>query len=282
MFVNKNDSSIQTFKVFNEKPNTLKNEISSNQAITISNHIMTKYGSSSNIKTSLEIFKPNYYWNNASNKIANFVRLSWLVTDGNIKVYVDAVTGEILGGDEVKGSDHAKAFGHDSVSYSYNSSKLAEAGFKKLGYVTEPTFTTSTSNMRGAVLDYLNKSTSYGFYITCHTSGSGAALCGGGGWSVTPQDIHGNFHLVFLDACSTAASRNWVNAFNCDNPRRGFLGWKRTVGFDPSYQFCQYFWPRVGTKPIYNLALDAAASVPGSGTTPIVYFGDKSWYGWAY
>ena len=283
VFINRNTGLIQNLKIFNEKPNTVKSKITSEEAIKISKKIIDKYGDSSNIKTTLKIIKPNHYWAKGLDKVDDCVKLAWSVYDENIKVYVDAITGEILGGDETKGSDHAKAFGHDSVAYSYNSSKLAEAGFRRLGYVVEPTFTTSVNNLRQAVLSYLSKGASYGFYITCHTTNSGSALYGGqGGSHIYQSDINGNFHLVFLDACSTAANKSWANAFNCDRPSRGFLGWKRSVGMDPTYQFCQYFWARVGSKPLYNLALDAAASVPGRGTTPIVYFGDKSWYGWAY
>ena len=44
-------------------------------------------------------------------------------------------------------------------------------------------------------------------------------------------------------------------------------------------KFQDYFWPRVGNKAIQALALDAANSVPGQGTTPIRFWGDTSYTG---
>ncbi|MGU8590357.1 hypothetical protein [Clostridium perfringens] len=289
VFVNKNSNEIQNFNMFDEAPETLEVKITNDEAINISEKIFKTLDDKeikANKISNLEIIRPNYFWSDKKDEFldnpVDFVRQAWVINNGNAKVYIDANNGEILGGDIEKGSDHAKAFGHDSVDHSYNSAKLAEGGFRKLGYVVEPTFTTSTSNMRSAVLSYLNKSTSYGFYITCHGASDGSFLSGGGGWKLYPSDIKGNFHLIFLDACNSAKSRNWADAFRRDNPRRSYLGWKYSVYIDPAYKFCQYFWARVGSKPIYNLALDAAASVPGKGSTPIIHYGDKSWYGWAY
>lgn len=62
IFVNRSDGSIQTFKIYNEEPNTLNNKITSDEAVKISNDIMIKCGDESKIKTSLKVFKPNYYW----------------------------------------------------------------------------------------------------------------------------------------------------------------------------------------------------------------------------
>lgn len=255
-----------------------ENFVHQEEAINISEKIFENLNdkeSTTNKTFNLEIIRPNYFWSDEKGEFldnpVDFVRQAWVINDGNAKVYIDANNGEILGGDIEKGSDHAKDFGHDSVKHSYNSAKLAESGFIKLGYIVEPT-----------LLSYLNKSTSYGVYITCHGASDGSFLSGDGGWKLYPSDIKGDFHLVFLDACNTAKSRNWADAFRCDNPRRSYLVWKYSVGADLAYKFCQYFWARVGSKPIYNLALDAAASVPVKGTTPIIHYGDKSWYGWAY
>lgn len=146
-------------------------------------------------------------------------------------------------------------------------------------YIVEDNFTASYG-MRIQILDYLDGNSSYGFYIDCH--GSSNWLGDNKNWSIYPSDIHGNFHLVFLDACSTAADHTWANAFNCDQSGRGFLGWRTSVQAQSVYEFCQYFWTHVGDKSICNVAIDAAASVPGAGTTPIVYIGDRSWYGYAY
>lgn len=60
---------------------------------------------------------------------------------------------------------------------------------------------------------------------------------------------------------------------------REYLGWSDTVLLVNTHQFQEYFWPRVGTKAIQALAVDAANSVPGSGTTPIRFWGDASYNG---
>ncbi|GKU30161.1 hypothetical protein [Clostridium folliculivorans] len=174
-------------------------------------------------------------------------------------------------------TDHAKAFGTDEIAHDYNSVILASNGFGKLGYIVESPFT-SDGDMRSTILNYLNGSTSYGFYIDCH--GSPHDLTDNKTWTINTYDISGNFHLVFLDACETAANTDWANAFNCNRPSRTFLGWKYTVGADAAYEFSQHFWPNVGSKSLYNVALDAAAA--SSGKTPIILIGDKSWYGKAY
>lgn len=278
LFINKNTGAIQTFKVFNEKPNILTNKISSSDAIKISNDIMTKYGDVSKIKTNLEVVKPNNYWNEGKYKLQNCVKLAWVVADGVINVYVDAVTGEVLGGDQAK-SDHAKAFGTYAVDCTDECVDEAYDGLVKLGYVVEPHYT-SCSDMRDDILNYLNKDTSYGFYITCH--GTNYTLGDNKNWTIYTSDITGNFHLVFLDACYTGLDHTWASAFKCDYPKRGFLGWKTGVRSSDAAQFDSYFWSHVGSKAICSVAIDAAASVPGKGTTPIVFFGDRSWYGYAY
>ena len=55
--------------------------------------------------------------------------------------------------------------------------------------------------------------------------------------------------------------------------------WFDTVQLVYTHQFQDYFWPRVGNKAIQALALDAANSVPGQGTTPIRFWGDTSYTG---
>lgn len=199
--------------------------------------------------------------------------------DKRINVYIDAITGEILGGGELK-TDHAGVFGSYAVNRTTECVRLARDGFSKLGYIIDTELT--GSYLRDDILNYLNGSSSYGFYITCHGNPNTIGDGNTGTWSVNASDIHGNFHLVFLDACSTAADRTWANAFKCDQAGRGFLGWRTDVQSENTYLFCQYFWTHVGSKPICSVAVDAATAVPGAGTTPIVFVGDRNWYGYAY
>jgi hypothetical protein len=93
----------------------------------------------------------------------------------------------------------------------------------------------------------------------------------------------GNWHFVFLDACHTGRSV-WADTFNISSSYsdRAYLGWDGTVDTQPAYEFAQEFWPLVGTMSIRDAAVYAANQVPGSGTTPIRFFGDSSYDGSAY
>lgn len=97
-------------------------------------------------------------------------------------------------------------------------------------------------------------------------------------------DVSGNWHFVFLDACHTADSSNWANRFNISSSysNRAYLGWSGAVLTGNSYKFAVQFWPLVGTMSIRNAAVAAAAEVEGSGTTPIRFYGDTSYYGKAW
>ena len=93
-------------------------------------------------------------------------------------------------------------------------------------------------------------------------------------------NVSGNWRFVFLDGCETAVDTGWAEQFNIyGRSGRAYLGWFDTVQLVYTHQFQDYFWPRVGNKAIQALALDAANSVPGQGTTPIRFWGDTSYTG---
>ena len=93
-------------------------------------------------------------------------------------------------------------------------------------------------------------------------------------------NVSGNWRFVFLDGCETAVDTGWAEPFNIyGRSGRAYLGWFDTVQLVYTHQFQDYFWPRVGNKAIQALALDAANSVPGQGTTPIRFWGDTSYTG---
>lgn len=94
----------------------------------------------------------------------------------------------------------------------------------------------------------------------------------------------GNWHFVFLDSCLSAANTNFSNAFHIysGSTNKAFLGWYNTVNSLPAYYWTLYFKNYIGTDSIKQLAIDAANSVTGNGTTPIRFYGDPYWYGWAW
>lgn len=98
--------------------------------------------------------------------------------------------------------------------------------------------------------------------------------------SIRRTNVSGNWRFVFLDGCETAVDTGWAEQFNIyGRSGRAYLGWFDTVQLVYTHQFQDYFWPRVGNKAIQALALDAANSVPGQGTTPIRFWGDTSYTG---
>lgn len=132
-----------------------------------------------------------------------------------------------------------------------------------------------------------NDSQAYGFYIRCH--GTSTELHADyNTFMLHYSEVKGNWHLVFLDSCSSAASSNWPNAFkiNSSYSKRAFLGWGTKTTENPTYQFNCYFWPETTaqkhSKNIRDAAVWAAAQVPGIGTTPIRFYGDRSYNGRAY
>lgn len=105
-------------------------------------------------------------------------------------------------------------------------------------------------------------------------------------WKYT-SNVTGNWHMVFLDACSTAATNGWASAFRVYGySNRAFLGWNTNVDVGPACQFGSYFWPEASnhahSSTVYGAAVWAASQVPGSGTTPIRFYGDTTYNGRAW
>lgn len=125
---------------------------------------------------------------------------------------------------------------------------------------------------------FLRGNSSYGFYFCGHANSN--VLAYKYNTILRRSDVSGNWRFVFLDGCETAVDTGWAKQFNIYGySGRAYLGWSDTVLLVNTHQFQEYFWPRVGTKAIQALAVDAANSVPGSGTTPIRFWGDASYNG---
>lgn len=98
---------------------------------------------------------------------------------------------------------------------------------------------------------------------------------------ITPGEVSGNWHLVYIDACNSKRNNNFPNSLNITGrSQRAYLGWATEVGVVAANEFNNYFWETYVTHyTIQQAAVKAAADVPGSGTTPIRFSGDSSWYG---
>lgn len=220
-------------------------------------------------------------------------------------IYIDALTGEYIGRDMLLGetgfsvaiqeSKDPSAYSYNSVllnytdadvtkynSWFYNKANLAVAAMRRLGYSATASYY-STSQMITDIEDYLQAlSNEYAFFFSGHGSKSVIGFHSKG-W-ITHSDVTGNWHFVFLDACSTAVDTGWADAFKINGySDRAFLGWSNSIAYNYSYLFAQKFWPLInGSNTVRQAAVDAAAEVPGSGTTPIRFYGDTSYTGEAW
>ena len=230
----------------------------------------------------------------------------------NLTVYVDALTGECIGFDMTM-AENGAAFGIQESNkegafnytffYDENGKKvdltdeqiktlnlrriakvlLSKDGMRRLGY-NSTSSVKSDSSLISDVKNFLkNDSNSYAFYFTGHGNES---LLGfkQNGWIRKSSDVVGNWHFVFLDACKTAVNSGWASAFKINGySRRAFLGWNGAINSYPGFLFATKFWPRIdGSVAIQKAAVDAASEVPGAGTSPIRFYGDRSYNGQAW
>lgn len=256
--------------------------------------ILDYCGNSQEITSCEQVYtKPNFYWNNDSvayTKV-DMVRLAYKITVDNLNIfYVDTETGEIIGGDTIMAANNSAVFGNSGLIYVGANMSNAKLAFNKLGYTSS--VDNVGLNIRSDVLNYVNNDPkAYAFYINCHGNSSSLATKDSSGNSklvLNSSEVSGNWHFVFLDACKTAANTTWANAFkiNSNYSKRAFLGWSNLINQVNSHEFSGYFWNEVAarkyTSNVRDAAVWAADKVPGSGTTPIRFYGDRSYNGTAY
>ena len=220
-------------------------------------------------------------------------------------LYIDALNGEYVGRDivmaetgfavAIQESANSTAYNYNSDLDGYTATEIAQfnswridkmtwaaSAMRRLGYsATSSSYTTSA--MITDVQDYLSAlGNEYAFYFSGHGNSS---LLGfkRNGW-IRTSDVDGNWHFVFLDACQTAVDTGWADAFNINGYNdRAYLGWNGNIQWGNGYLFAEEFWPLInGTNTVRQAAVDAAALVPGSGTTPIKFYGDTSYTGEAW
>lgn len=288
--VNRKDGSLEAFNRFNE-PITYNNPlVSSEQAISIGKGIIKEHGLEDNTYTKavLTVAKPNRFWETGSLEYLDIPKLAWKVTfsygDSYVEVYVDSFNNQIIGGDHSKSSEGFGAFTIPTFVYNRESNNNAQNGLKKLGY-NDINYAYGNPS-KGTLNNFFGRNDAYAVYISSHGGLNPTRLhnnTSNNYWTLYPSDISGNWHLVILDACTTADTTEWADAFKVRGySRRAYLGWYGTVEVGNAYNFYKNFWELVGSMPIQKAAVQAASSVPGSGTTPIRFYGDKSYYGWAW
>lgn len=190
----------------------------------------------------------------------------------------------------VLATDKARVFSTDFFSTKESDKQHAVNGLKKLKY----SVSTKDSVTKSQILSWTNSGGSnysnnnYCFYISTHGPSDSEAEQGityfkdNNKVKIYPGDITGNWHFIYIDACNSKRNNKFPNSFNIKSTssNRAYLGWATEVPVWSANLFNNYFWETYVTHhPIRTAAIKAAADVPGSGTTPIRFVGDTSWYG---
>lgn len=178
-----------------------------------------------------------------------------------------------------KATTAAKVFSSSKSTYYADSSNYARYGLNKLGYSV--TYKNGKIKKSEMVSWITGTSNGYAFYV--HTKGGTGYFNDYYGTSTDSDDISGNWDLVYIDSAKSAKNNSLASAFHTIGySKRCFLGWSNSVTFSNANLFNYYFWTEFVTHAtIQASAISAAASVPGSGTTPIKLYGSTSYMGTA-
>lgn len=286
------DGSISYLTRNTEIPNTLSPRLDAAQALVFAKPIIDQLTKSTNITTNLTFFRPNFFWeDNDFYESADFIRLAWEISleNGDYLIYIDAETGEILGGDQRKSA--ARALGPDPTKdRNALSVSLAAEGLTKLGY-EQPNAPVNYYISQNDINWVLNSAPYYALYLSCHGDPDTTFISDNKNWEFYAYNLNSNSHwyFVFLDACSSGKKDTWYKAFGCNKSAgTGFLGWKIDVYQYPAHVFCTKFWPLVGTMTINNAAKKAQSDAEEylrligdrEPHCPIAFHGDPSYWGW--
>lgn len=205
-----------------------------------------------------------------------------LEVDGGLRYEVDAYTGEIIVEDYLLG-DGAVAHVPSGIMediYLRESAGYHERILKTLGYNVKRMDTSSRSKL----LSFLNGADSYAFCFNGH--GSPRELMMERDLKhetvLRTDDISGYWRFVFLNACSTAKTDEWANAFGIyrgNNKKRVFIGWSRDVWASDARDFSKYFAEVIERRPyssILSNVYQAIADIPTDKLYYVLLIGDKN------
>lgn len=134
-----------------------------------------------------------------------------------------------------------------------------------------------------AVNNYIHLSgNNYALSFLGHgTNVSGTLQINDGNMALTPASVSGNWHLVLLNSCSGGATSAFADAFHITGySNRGFVGWSSTITNIALLEWGPKFNAYLGTMSVRMAHKTAAEKCQNS--TPARFFGDTSWYGWAW
>lgn len=174
-------------------------------------------------------------------------------------------------------SASAKVFSNGNSGHYNNCGVYAVDGLSRLGY-------SCTSSMgaitKSSMLDWIrNSGNGYAMYV--HTFGGSGYFNDYYGSSIDSSSISGNWDFVYIDSSYSAATTALANAFHTTGySSRCFLGWSGAVTTANADTFNYYFWvDYIGKTTVRTAAVNAAANVPGSGTSPTRLYGSTTYTG---
>jgi hypothetical protein len=283
------DGSVSIFARNSIVPNTTTPLVTKKDAIVSAKPVIEKLQKEAIADTdvTLAVFRPNFYWeDDGSYEPVEFIRLAWEIAGKDFLIYVDAETGEILGGDQYKAA--GRALGPVTSFYMNTASvTLAANGLSTLGYSRpDPSVTWGIS--QGDINWVMNTAPYYGLYLSCH--GSATTISDNQNWWFYASQLNANslWYFVFLDACNTSSALTWPTKFGTFKVSSGtcFIGWNVNVPVTTAYEFATNFWPRVGHKAVVNAVLEARALTIQAGHTSSNcnpgFAGDVHYWGWSW
>lgn len=294
--VARKDASVAFLNTFDMPANTLTAEITESQALAAAQPIINDLNGTVD-GAELKYVRPNYYWKaDGEFAEADFVRLAYQISlnGGAYYIDVDAVTGEVIGGDMAMGS--GGAFGDEYILEAEAIIKLGKVTLGNiLGYSPIYSRCASTNQTKNEIVAFLQRSDARAFFFNGHgwitednkariSVKSGGATNSPVVWRLYLRDLanyNQNLNFVFLSCCLVGID-SVANAFNIysSSQNKAFMGFTDTIKFGGVSKFNRVFWDGVGDSRLYNCAIYAKNSVVGTGyDIPLNFVGDRYYWG---
>ena len=305
--VDARDGSIMEFNRKKYELNENIQKISSEQARNSINTIIEEHNLKGEITEELTVVIPNEYWKTYEFDVdANYARIAWVFNIDKYYIYVDAETGQVIGGrDEIALADGARVmFTDPNGDGAENKKNSADSAFRRLGYYypsgctpwlgyvnqTDMNWIFSHPNLYGL---YINSHGGYTrgdrrYYLTGYTNSTETE-----DWIIYGDEVSGNWHFVILDACGSSLNLDFANSMHIEGyAGRCLVGWNNTIAQIISTMFFERFLPRLGSGSIISLVLSCRDEVNSTsglageqfapGTCNPGVIGDGNYYGWAW
>ncbi|MGI6361338.1 MAG: hypothetical protein ACOX05_03405 [Bacillota bacterium] len=285
------DNSVAFLSVFGMEANTETPAISEREAVAKAKPVMEGLEGYNEVKVGkvyLKYVQPNFYWTEGGPyEPAQFVRLAYVIEsdDSSLLFHVDAVTGEVIGGDEAQLV--AGAYGNKGMYQVDDILSKATSSFVTLGYLPVFKECSDAYSMKAKIISFLKRADAYGFYFHGHGSAGDIGIKNYSNnefvftlQRTTIDGYNGSWRFVFLNCCS-AGTTAWANAFNITNnsSNRVFMGWTRITYASNNAQFARIFFAGVDGSRLYNCAVWAKNQLPTL-DLPLKFIGDQNYWGW--